>query len=263
MNSVLCESVEANDELFYINTNNKTTNSLFDYNNMEDLYGGSRCLDRLSECSSEEEEFDYTMLPLHAPPPSPQETPMLDMIFSSQLTSSLEQVISNSHHHSEEQQSICTSPTATAPREIYSDPMKHAQTLDKLLRRTHHQQQKSHHIRKNSSSCSSHHIVPIHTRSKSSDFAHHHKRSYSNSGSKPTSPIKEEFFASFKHNIDTTTAPSSDNKRLSWYARARKQKLENIAKAADIAEKLKKALEDHIVDEKTKTLITELLFLGL
>ncbi|KAI8875414.1 hypothetical protein K501DRAFT_233714 [Backusella circina FSU 941] len=191
---------------------------------MEDLYVGSRCLDRLSECSSEEEEFDFAMLPLHAPPPSPQETPMLDMIFSSQLTSSLEQVISQHHHHHNTEDIICTSPTATATtaREIYSDPMKHAQTLDKLLRRTHHQQQGSH-IRKNSSH--HHHIAPIHTRSKSSDFALH--------------------------------------KRLSWYARARKQKLENIAKAADIAEKLKRALEDHIVDEKTKTLITELQDMGL
>ncbi|KAG0736824.1 hypothetical protein G6F57_013301 [Rhizopus arrhizus] len=65
---------------------------------------------RMNYTSSEEEEEDYIYYKPTAPPPSPQEPSMLDMIFSNK----------------EDNKSVYKE------REL----MEHAQTLDKLLRRT-------------------------------------------------------------------------------------------------------------------------------
>jgi hypothetical protein len=193
---------------------------------MDDLYPTSPTnlntndsFNQLSDCSSEEEEFDYKMLQQpQAPPPSPQAQPMLDLIFSKKLNASLEACINHSNIENDIQNETTI--------DLYSDPVEHAQTLDKLLRRTpKNDGKKGGSISKNKHkrSCS------LQLRSKSSA-------------------------------ICNTIRKSQD---FSWQARAQNQKLEQIAKATEHSEKLKLALQRHLMEEETSLMISELRDMGL
>lgn len=187
MTTILLDS-EYSDELTHMNED-----SLFEYGSpfaMDDLYPNQVKLNseqdlescRASDCSSEEEEFDFKP---NAPPPSPQDTSMLDILFSKKLSSSLEACLAN--------------------KESKNEQMEHAQTLDKLLRRTMNQPQGRGICKRNL------------------------KRSYT---------------------LQTTSLP--------W----QHTRVKNYT-IADQAEKLKKALQKHLMDEETSVMINELKDMGL
>ncbi|CEP09886.1 hypothetical protein [Parasitella parasitica] len=83
-----------------------------------------------SEFSSEEEDFDFDMTQQpHAPPPSPQAKPMMDIFFSEKLSDSLGACLV-------ENDSLKNN-TTTTETSIFSNHLeKHAQALDTLLRKT-------------------------------------------------------------------------------------------------------------------------------
>lgn len=177
---------------------------------------------QLSDCSSEEEEFDFKMLQQpQAPPPSPQAQPMLDLLFTKKLNASLEACIN--HNHTTIDNDI---QHETATLGLFSDPLEHAQTLDKLLRRTlKNDGKKGGSISKNKHKRSS----SLQLRSKSSAICNTIKK-------------KDDF---------------------SWQTRAQNQKLEQIAKATGHSEKLKLALQRHLMEEETSVMINELRDMGL
>ncbi|CAO3619040.1 unnamed protein product [Mucor hiemalis] len=148
---------------------------------------------RTSDCSSEEEEFDFKLTQPQAPPPSPQDTSMLDMLFASKLTSSLEACLVNND-------------TSAAD---YND--SNTLAIEKLSTTTKLSQNNTRGICKKT-----------------------HKRSC-----------------------------SLQNHPLSWQTRANNQRLSSIAKAAEQADKLRKALQKHLVDEETTFMINELKDMGL
>ncbi|KAK4518246.1 Antagonist of MEN (Mitotic Exit Network) [Mucor velutinosus] len=133
--STLILDADPNDDLLFLNEN-----QVLRYASpfaMDDLYLNninniSPNESHLSEFSSEEDEdFDFKMLQPQAPPPSPQAKPMLDILFSEKLNASLEACMVNNKNHNLDP----TSATNTAT--IYSNHLEqHAQTLDKLLRKT-------------------------------------------------------------------------------------------------------------------------------
>lgn len=153
---------------------------------MDDLYPNQVKLNSdqdLESCrasdSSEEEEFDFKP---NAPPPSPQDTSMLDLLFSKKLASSLDCLVA---------------------KEAKNDHLDHAQ-LDKLLRRTMNQPQGRGICKRNL------------------------KRSYT---------------------LQTNSLP--------WQGKIKTYTI------ADQAEKLKKALQKHLMDEETSVMINELKDMGL
>ncbi|KAI8065405.1 uncharacterized protein B0P05DRAFT_554211 [Gilbertella persicaria] len=102
--STLIIDADHNDDLLHIN-------KVEDYQlsfDMDDLFSPSTAIDCRRLSSSSNEEFD-----IKAPPPSPQAQPMLDMLFSQKLNASLERLV-----------------------EKTMNPLEHAQTLDRLLRKT-------------------------------------------------------------------------------------------------------------------------------
>lgn len=197
MTTVLLDS-EYSDELLHMNED-----PLFEYGSpfvMDDLYPNQMKISneenslescRASECSSEEEEFDFKMLQPHAPPPSPQDTSMLDIIFAKKLSSSLEACLVQQETTNKEQ-------------------LGHAQTLDKLLRRTLNQPQGRGICKRNL------------------------KRSY---GYHSSLPWQQQ--------------PQPQPVRVKRHS------------IADQAEKLKKALQKHLMDEDTSVMINELKDMGL
>lgn len=197
---------EYKDELLHINED-----PLFEYGSpfaMDDLYPNDITVNiqeesssllescRTSDCSSEEEEFDFKLTQPQAPPPSPQDTSMLDMLFASKLTSSLEACLKNNNE-----------PSTAAD---YNDTNTLA--IDKLS-------------------------------AKLSQTQHHTRGGICKKTQKKSCLLQPH--------------PGS------WQTRANNQRLSNIAKAAEQAEKLRKALQKHLVDEETTFMINELKDMGL
>jgi hypothetical protein len=224
MSTLIIEN-EYTDDLLYLNEE-----TMYGYSSpfhMDDLYPTSPTnlntndsFNQLSDCSSEEEEFDIKMLQQpQAPPPSPQAQPMLDLLFSKKLNASLEACINHTTNIENDIQNETTI-------DLYSDTLEHAQTLDKLLRRTlKNDGKKGGSISKNKHkrSCS------LQLRSKSTAICNTIKK----------------------------------NQDYSWQARAQNQKLEQIAKATEHSEKLKLALQRHLMEEETSLVINELRDMGL
>lgn len=241
MTTIVLDS-DYSDELLHINED-----PLFEYGSpfvMDDLYGTAQqqlkknfednnnrsittatrfesC--RASDCSSEE-DYDFTQQlhhQPHAPPPSPQDTCMLDM-FSQKLTSSLEACLRTQQEKEKEE----VEEEVEEEEEMYINTFKSSnedtppQFIDKLLRRSLSAAQNN-----NSGSRG------VCKRNKS------HKRSLSSTATTTTSSI--------------------------WQQRAKNQKLNSIAKATEQAEKLRLALQKHLMDEETKIMINELKDMGL
>ncbi|KAG2210868.1 hypothetical protein INT47_000022 [Mucor saturninus] len=178
MTTILLDS-EYSDELTHMNED-----SFYEYEGfrMDDLYPNQVKLNNeqdLESCrasdSSEEEEYDYKP---NAPPPSPQDTSMLDMFFSQKLASSLECLVKK-------------------------EPFDHAQ----LLRRTMNQPQGRGICKRNL------------------------KRS--------------------SYTLQTNSLPWSTSRSHKTYSMVGQ------------AEKLKKALQKHLMDEETSVMIDELKDMGL
>lgn len=177
MTTILLDS-EYSDELTHMNED-----SFYDYEPfmMDDLYPNQVKLNTeqdLESCrasdSSEEEEFDFKP---NAPPPSPQDTSMLDMFFSQKLASSLECLVKK-------------------------EPFDHAH----LLRRTMNQPQ-------GRGIC--------------------------------------------KRNLKRSSYTMQTNSVLPWGGKNKTYSM------LDQAEKLKKALQKHLMDEETSVMINELKDMGL
>lgn len=203
MTTVLLDS-EYSDELLHMNED-----PLFEYGSpfvMEDLYPNQMKINneetslescRASDCSSEEEDYDFKMLQPHAPPPSPQDTSMLDLLFAKKLSSSLEACLVQ-----QQQQE---------PTNNRGDQLGHAQSLDKLLRRTLNQPQGRGICKRN--------LKRSYTFQSTLPWQHHHQQQQ---------PVRVR-----NHSI------------------------------ADQAEKLKKALQKHLMDEETSVMINDLKDMGL
>ena len=196
MATILIDS-EYSDELMHMNEDqcfnygspfslNGIYSNGIDINTTKDTCSLESC--RVSDCSSED-DFDLKMLQPHAPPPSPQESSMLDMLFASKLNSSLEACLASQNE--------------TADSQINTNPTEHA--LEKSFSRSTHQPS-SRGISKK-----------------------HHRRSSSSS----------------------------------WQHKSKNHHLLHMAKVNDQADKLRKALQKHLMDEETLVMINELNDMGL
>ncbi|KAI8997174.1 hypothetical protein BDB01DRAFT_770120 [Pilobolus umbonatus] len=236
MNSTLVESVnDCNEDIGHedIFTMDSTRNDL--YLNSSHNVGSKQKSEEyhLSDCSSEEDELDFKLLHPHAPPPSPQETSMLDMLFSKKL-SPADSVMTNARYNNNSGDCMKMfnshlDHVNLTPSTLYSNPLEHAQTLDNLLRKAVHQQQ-----------------------SRGVTKRQFHRRSSS-----------LQSWIQLAKNEKDETETYHDNTTATWHIKARRQKMRSIVKAAEHLDKIKRAMKDHSFDEDTATLINELKDMGL
>ncbi|KAI8381050.1 uncharacterized protein BYT42DRAFT_565071 [Radiomyces spectabilis] len=171
-----------------------------------------------------DEEDPNGFVPLCAPPPSPQEPSLLDSMFAHQLSCSLEVVRSHRSRSGSGSSSPAETPHPT------NNTLEHAQTLDRLLRRTLKEQR-----------CGS-------ISKRQSSWTPHKPRRTILGRSKSTR---------IESSCSTTQRPPRRTSE-EWTAAALYQKLQGIAEAADKVEKLKRARPDN-----TESLVKELREMGL